>query len=284
MTTLLIGFDSAWTAKNSGALIGVLCGDDSRYVEIGPPIIVNYAEAECAIDRWNAQFSPSAIIQFIDQPTIVKNVSGQRPVENIVGCAISRRYGGMQPASRSRTAMFDDDAPIWLHLDRVGGPSNLTEKSRGSGVIETYPALAIISLGWTLPDPKGRVTGRLPKYNPAASSRFSNPDWQHVCVSVSKAFADRKLPIIANWILDRSRVTKPRKHDQDALDACICLLVGLHFVEGRRCLIVGNQLTGYILVPHNSDLQCELEKRCDRTNRVATEWVRVFQPDRFEAV
>jgi predicted RNase H-like nuclease len=77
-------------------------------------------------------------------------------------------------------------------------------------------------------------------------------------------------------------MTKPRKHDQDALDACICLLVGLHFAEGRKCLMVGDQLTGYILVPHNSDLLGELEKRCDWTNRVATEWVRLFYTGQFQ--
>jgi hypothetical protein len=33
--------------------------------------------------------------------------------------------------------MFGDDAPIWHHLDHFGGPLNLTEKWRGSGVIET---------------------------------------------------------------------------------------------------------------------------------------------------
>jgi predicted RNase H-like nuclease len=31
MTTLLIGFDSAWTAKNSGALVGVMRRDDGDY-------------------------------------------------------------------------------------------------------------------------------------------------------------------------------------------------------------------------------------------------------------
>jgi hypothetical protein len=52
-------------------------------------------------------------------------------------------------------ATFGDDAPIWLHLDHFGGSLNLTEEWRGSGAIETYPALAMISFGWTLPDPKG---------------------------------------------------------------------------------------------------------------------------------
>lgn len=50
MTTLLIDFDSAWTAKNSGALVGVVRGDDDQYVEFGSPLIVKFAEAEHVID------------------------------------------------------------------------------------------------------------------------------------------------------------------------------------------------------------------------------------------
>jgi hypothetical protein len=46
MTTLLVGFDSAWTPTNSGALIGVLRADDGTLLELGSPRIVNYSEAE----------------------------------------------------------------------------------------------------------------------------------------------------------------------------------------------------------------------------------------------
>ena len=42
MTTLLVGFDSAWTRTNSGALVGVLCLDDGTFEEFGPPLIADY--------------------------------------------------------------------------------------------------------------------------------------------------------------------------------------------------------------------------------------------------
>jgi hypothetical protein len=47
-------------------------------------------------------------------------------------------------------------------------------------VIETYPVLTMIALGWTIPDSDGRLTGRLPKYNPGRKKTFSIKDWQHV--------------------------------------------------------------------------------------------------------
>ena len=85
----------------------------------------------------------------------------------------------------------------------------------------------MVALGWTLTDPRGRAAGRLPKYNPAVTRSFSIQDWQHVCNSGFKKIAPRGLTRIAQWIDEASHLEKPRKRDQDRLDACICLLVGL---------------------------------------------------------
>jgi predicted RNase H-like nuclease len=147
MTTLLVGFDSAWTRNNSGALVGVLHSDDETIRELGPPVIVDYAAAERVVKNWQAEWSPTVTVQLIDQPTIVKNATGQRTVENIVGSVVSRRYGGMQPASRSRKEMFGDDAPVWRYLDQFGGPANPLGRHSRTGVIETYPVLTMIALG-----------------------------------------------------------------------------------------------------------------------------------------
>ena len=96
-TALLVGFDSAWTAHNSGALVGVLRFDGGNYQELGTPQMVNYPQAQEVISKWQDELAPTATIVLLDQPTIVQNQRGQRPVENIVGSAVSRRYGGMQP-------------------------------------------------------------------------------------------------------------------------------------------------------------------------------------------
>ena len=85
MTTLLVGFDSAWTPTNSGALVGVLQLDGGMFNELRPPRIVDYLEAEAVILAWQAEQVPTATIVLLDQPTIVKNAVGQRPVENLVG-------------------------------------------------------------------------------------------------------------------------------------------------------------------------------------------------------
>jgi predicted RNase H-like nuclease len=117
------------------------------------------------------------------------NAEGQRPVENIVASAVSLRYGGVQPASTERVDMFGVDAPVWRFLAQFGGPADpcaadLFTASRATRVIETYPVLAAITLGWALED--ARATGRLAKYNPDRRT-FTRADWKHLCGKAADA-------------------------------------------------------------------------------------------------
>jgi predicted RNase H-like nuclease len=249
--------------------------DDGTFRELGPPLIVDYPEAESVILRWQADWAPEATIVLLDQPTIVKNAAGQRPVENIVASAVSLRYGGMQPASTSREEMFGTMAPMWKFLARFGGPADPFQPVADTRVFETYPVLAMIALLWTLPD--SRPAGRLPKYNPERKKTFSIKDWQHVCGLASLAFHERGLVEIGQWLNVAARKASPRKSDQDGLDACLCLLVALHLAERKDCLMVGDRETGYIVVPYEGGILSELQSRCSQTGRPPSEWVRVFR-------
>jgi len=275
MATLLVGFDSAWTPNNSGAIVGLLRLDDGTYRELGSPLIVDYPQAEGIILRWQAELAPTATIVLLDQPTIVKNASGQRPVENIVASAVSLRYGGMQPAGTSREEMFGPIAPVWKFLARFGGPADPLEPISDTRVFETYPVLAMIALLWTLPD--SRPAGRLPKYNPERKKTFSISDWRHVCGRAFLTFCEYALPGAARWMDDAAGKAPPRKTDQDGLDAYLCLLAALHLVERKTCLMVGDRQTGYIVVPYGEAICSELQIRCNRTGRQPSEWVRAFQ-------
>jgi predicted RNase H-like nuclease len=135
--------------------------DDGTFHELGPPRIVDYAQAEGVILKWQAEQVPTATIVLLDQPTIVTNPEGQRPAENIVGSAVSLRYGGMQPANTSKKEMFGTEAPMWPFLTGFGGPTDPLEPVADTRVFETYPVLAMIALLWTLPDsrPAGRLLG-----------------------------------------------------------------------------------------------------------------------------
>lgn len=124
--TLLVGFDSAWTPGNSGSIAGLVAqGADFR--EIAPPQVVNYVEAEQLILDWQRHFQPKRTIILLDQPTIVNNATGSRPVDKIVCPSVSLRLGGMQPASHSRVEMFGPAAPVWTFLRCFGGAADPTQ-------------------------------------------------------------------------------------------------------------------------------------------------------------
>jgi predicted RNase H-like nuclease len=143
-------------------------------------------------------------------------------------------------------------------------------------VLETYPVLAIIALGWTLPD-KERDAGRLPKYNPERRKTFAIADWAHVCRAASMKLAAEGAPDLAAWAESAATKSKPVKGDQDQLDASICLVAALHLAKRRHALFVGCCATGYIVVPDSEVLRNELERRCAELGRESTSWVRVFR-------
>jgi len=202
-------------------------------------------------------------------------------MEAIVAPSVSARLGGMQPASISRVEMFGPKAPVWAFLRRFGGPADPLSPVSGTLVFETYPVLVLIALGWTLP--AARTAGRLPKYNPQRTKAFSLEDWRHVCNSASATFFRLGLNEMSGWLEEAAAKPAPRKSDQDALDACLCLLVALHMGEGRDCLMVGDTLTGYIVGPYSPSLFAELVTRCRLIGRNPADCVRTFRPDQVIA-
>ena len=125
--TLLIGYEYAWTTKNQGAIVAALHHGDGIWHELGNPQPAAFFQARDIIQAWRDQCRPSRTLILLDQPTIVPNPTGQRPVEHIVSSAISLRFGGVQPASTSRSEMFGASAPIWRFLTEHG---NITDPFR----------------------------------------------------------------------------------------------------------------------------------------------------------
>lgn len=273
MSTLLVGFDSAWTAANQGALVGLIRHENSEFQSLGLPQVANFEAAEQVILAWQAEYAVERTFILIDQPTIVNNTNSQRPVEHIVASLVGRRYGGMQPANTGRIGMFDDGAPIWQFLDRFGGPADIHSCSRYTEIFETYPVLTIIARGWILSDER-RPSGRLPKYNPVRRSTFRLDDWAYLCGKLSGVFKDRGVAAIADWINSIRFLEFPRKSDQDRLDACLCLLVAMDMAEGEVCVVIGEQKSGYIVTSASEMMESELTQRCIQTERDPTSWIR----------
>jgi predicted RNase H-like nuclease len=238
-STCIIGFDSAWTdnGKAPGAVCTLVIASDGR-VRFKPPHHVSFDQALAFIDA--ERHGCDTCLVALDQPTIVPNETGSRPVDKVAASLVSFVGGGVQPANRSKKEMFGDDAPIWPFLKRLGATED-PELSRtaesGLFIIEVFPALA-------LPAFEARFNGRMkaPKYNPANRRKFRQDDWLDVIEIIARYARDVPIHGIQDWTETIKRETTdrlPRKADQDRLDAVLCALIG----EGQRPAISRERIT-----------------------------------------
>jgi predicted RNase H-like nuclease len=253
----VVGFDSAWTdnAKAPGAVCAIRC-DHRRQLSSSDPQLASFDQA---FDFITAERSRCDVcIVALDQPTIVPNLGGMRPVDKVAASLISWLGGGVQPANRSRKGMFDDDAPIWRfkqHLSASDDAEAARTADQGLFLIEVFPALALPTLEVAYFD---RLVA--PRYNPANRRRFRMPDWIGVTTMVHRHAFTLGLDSLAAWSTNASNISNPEKSDQDKLDAAICALIGVLWRSKDRSetIMVGNAEIGYMIAPASTDVRARL--------------------------
>jgi predicted RNase H-like nuclease len=251
----LVGFDSAWAdnPKQPGAICA-LRTDAAGSTFLAPRL----AGFDAALDLTRSLHQAGDLtLVAIDQPTIVANRTGMRPAERAVAGTIVWSGGGIQPAYRDKTAMFGDGAPIWRFLAGLGfadDPEAAARADTGGFVMEVYPALALLSLDETFAAAKRR-----PRYNPAVKS-YRPADWRAVRAATETEARRLGLAEPAAWCAALDRDTKPRKSDQDRLDALLCLLIAARWRRDRdSCAMIGDLANGYIVAPVSSSVRARLE-------------------------
>ena len=256
--TSIVGFNSAW-ADNPYAP-GAVCA--IRIPGYAPPLFgeperASFGQALTFIERERADSDLCLVA--LDQPTIVPNMTSSRPVDRIAGSLISWLGGGVQPANRSKLGMFDDAAPLWRFKEALGAtedPERARSASSGLFLIEVFPAIALptLELAYFGPElgisPTTRTVGR-----------HSNLTTGEVRSTRSPAARVRRRP---RWSCElggeRARaIERPRKPDQDKLDAVICALVGYHWLTKPRMesIMIGDLQSGYIIAPASPDVRGE---------------------------
>src|SRR5258707_11468990 len=65
---------------------------------------------------------------------------------------------------------------------------------------------------------------------------------------------------LATWARNASLILKPRKSDQDKLDAAICALVGMLWCSRNRSetIMIGNAEFGYMIAPASPEVRARL--------------------------
>jgi predicted RNase H-like nuclease len=258
-STIIFGFDSAWT--DAAVAPGAICAiafDERGQVEFHKPRLVSFANAHSFIDELRHDFAVSLVA--IDQPTVVPNTTGSRPVDKVAGSLVSFVGGGVQPANRSRIGMFCNDSAIWSFLSKLNAtqdPIDARGATKGNFLIEVFPALAFPSL-------EDRFSQRLsgPKYNPKNRRKFRLEDWRSVTAVVRTSAQNFGVVGLVDWCDRMDAIAEPRKADQDMLDAALCALIGLGWRAGpvTRSAMLGDLNTGYMVTPISDSTRPRLKE------------------------
>ncbi len=263
-TVHVVGFDSAWTVTNTGALAVLRATGEGLALAVPP--------AQCTFDRARDLIAglraAGPVLVAIDQPLVVPNASSCRPVDRVAGSLISKRGGGVQPANTSRADMFGATAPIWRFLRELA-PTSIDPRVRPSKpgevwALEVFPALASVGLFPQI------QAGKLLKYNPAQRKTFRPGDWAALTRALVEIAGDLEIPAIATWA-GRLAGARPTKQLQDEIDAVLCALIGLliQFAPATTCT-VGDASTGYIVTPCPPALAPELQAAAARAGVACT--------------
>jgi predicted RNase H-like nuclease len=255
---VFVGFDSAWADKPDGP--GAICSiahSGDRFSDFMAPELVGFEAALKYINR--LQRPNAATLVAMDQPTIVPNATGTRPVERTVHTLVSWLGGGVQPGNRGKTMFFGDEAPIWRFLDKLGAvedPETARIASQGLYLMEVFPALALASLS---PAFFGYRKG--PRYNPDRKT-FRIEDWfATIDATIAEATRFSCLQLVA-WLSELRTNLAPRKTDQDRLDSALCLLIAMRWRLSPRemSVFIGDIKTGYMVAPFCAEVMQRLRQ------------------------
>jgi predicted RNase H-like nuclease len=257
--TTIIGFDSAWA--NNPKQLGAICA-----ISIGPAHQAQFIRPELASFETALNFISShqntdgACLVALDQPTIVPNQSGCRPVDRVAASLVSFIGGGVQPANRGKKGLFDDRAPIWQFKRSLGAaeePEEARSAEKGLYLIEVFPALALPALSDAFCT---RLGG--PRYNPARRRTYRDADWRAVASLVAAYGRRFSIASMGEWAEAVARLPSPTKPDQDRLDAALCALIGHHWRYSPRggSIMIGDGTTGYMVAPASLLTRDRLER------------------------
>ncbi len=257
MREAFIGFDSAWAGKVPGGIVWATF-EDQHLAAFAEPRLAGFNDAAQIIETLRSECD--YVLVAVDQPTVVPNETGSRPVDGVARGLISKLGSGVQPANRSKLAMFGSNAPIWRFLERLGASENppaARTSTHGLHLIEVFPALALPAL-----EPEIMQRGRAAHYNPATKKTFSRNDWRLVGGGVRRRASALGIAPLAHWADQQIGLAVPTKRAQDCLDAAICLIVALEWRRAPRgrVAVIGDGRTGYIVAMVSPETRQILER------------------------
>ena len=250
MIAVFTGFDSAWAAKNTGAICELVLQDDgSLTLQENHPIPANWDDAIGLVGQ-----EPDGVLNVwaIDQPICVANESGCRPVEADLAKALMADFGCGAHSSNRSNPCWRADAPIWNFItalrrnDFHHHPMAIPAAREGRYYFECYPHPAILGLF---------DLDHILKYK--VHHRNGN-DWQELLRLLRElASGDLRIANIGSFATER---LLQNQVNENKLDAIICAYVAAYWWKygTERSTMIGGTTAGYIVTPHSIRTQLAL--------------------------
>src|ERR1017187_8925808 len=216
MEAVYTGFDSAWGGVKRGAICNLALLDDGSLWLAGDPVGVDWDQA---LIHAKQEMSAALRVWAIDQPLVVPNQEGCRPVERDLAKALMADFGCGAHSSNLGMTAWATDAPIWS-LERAledngyfHSPMAIPEAAGGRFYFECYPHPALLGLF---------DLDQIVKYK-----RGGLDEWQRL-LQLLRSLTAAELPIrnICEFVQEN---LGRNKANEDKLDSILCAYVAAYW-------------------------------------------------------
>lgn len=235
--TAFVGIDLAWFTKERTGLAVV--------DQTGRLIVSTAVVSDDEIDAWLAEHAPTPRVVAVDAPLVVRNSTGQRPCETLIGQAFGR-YDASCHSSNTSKAQFAPPRGSVLagrhgwSMDPADDPSDARPVC-----IEVYPHAAMVGLF---------LLGRTFKYKKKFSFERRQPEFIRLLDSM-EGIPELALIRSRRWAeiradIEGAKTGRKLRLCEDEVDAILCAHLAWLWSERPDTLeVYGDLTTGYIVAP-----------------------------------
>jgi predicted RNase H-like nuclease len=251
---IFVGFDSAWGAKNRGAIADLVLNDgiSPSLTLKSSPIAVSWKDA---ISRISSYDHCELCAMAIDQPICVSNIGSCRPVERNLAGALMGDFGCGAHSSNLTNPCWAPGAQIWGFLSELSTrgyrhePMAVPGAPGGKFYFECYPHPAILGL-FHLP--------RILQYKVHHNNDLAWDELLNHLLGLKTA--DFPIMDIDSFVRPNLPRTKPT---EDMLDALLCAYVAAYWWRygTTRSTMIGDLSSGYMVTPHTNEMRQRLVRQ-----------------------
>ena len=236
----LAGVDLAWISDKNPTAIAYGSLRDCELTIDG--VAENLYGAKSVIDSLAAINDLHGIA--IDAPLIINNPTGQRPCERLLSSAYGARKAACH-ASNLNKYPDADSVQISVHLETLGFNHLVAQGKHWQ--LECYPHPAIIEVF-------GLKERHLYKKGTVKDKRQGQSRLSEMLISLEQSNTLQLcIPEKFHDYFDPESIASLRgkqlKHNEDVLDAVVCLYIAGLYQIGNRDKVFGDTTDGYIYVP-----------------------------------